>query len=50
MKKSSHGEQGYTDDNVRVISMRANTLKNDATLEELLKVVDYVQSNSLISK
>jgi hypothetical protein len=29
---------GYTDDNVRVISMRANQIKSNATPEELLRI------------
>lgn len=33
---------GYTKDNVRVISYRANSLKNDATLVELQKIVAYM--------
>jgi len=39
-------EKGYTQGNVRVISWRANRLKNDATLEELEKLVDYMKKNS----
>ena len=31
---------GYTKGNVRVISMRANLLKSDATIEELEKVLE----------
>jgi hypothetical protein len=31
---------GYTKGNVRVISARANLLKNDATVEELTKVLE----------
>ena len=34
---------GYTKDNIAVISMRANRLKNDATLEELEALVQYVK-------
>ena len=30
--------RGYTKDNVAIISMKANRIKNDATLEELEKV------------
>lgn len=36
---------GYVKGNVRVISYRANMLKNDATIEELQKVIDYMQNN-----
>jgi hypothetical protein len=34
---------GYVPSNVRVISMRANRIKADATLEELERVVRYVK-------
>lgn len=34
---------GYVKGNVRVISMRANMIKGDASLEELEKVVEYVR-------
>lgn len=36
--------KGYTKGNIRVISWRANNLRKDATLEELKKVVSYVES------
>lgn len=42
-------ELGYVKDNVRVISARANLLKNDATEEELRKVLDdliHIRSRS----
>lgn len=35
---------GYTKDNVAVISHRANTIKNDANLEELQKVTAWLNS------
>jgi hypothetical protein len=35
-------EKGYTKGNVVVISYRANSIKNDATPEELRKVADFV--------
>lgn len=34
---------GYVKGNVRIISMRANMLKGDASLEELEKVIAYVR-------
>jgi hypothetical protein len=38
-------ELGYVKGNVRVISHKANTIKNNATVEELKKVLDYLESN-----
>lgn len=38
--------KGYTTDNVRVISYRANVLKNNATLEELEAIVRYMKNES----
>jgi len=35
--------QGYTVDNVRIISVRANRLKADATLEEMRAIVAYME-------
>lgn len=35
-------ELGYVRGNVEVISMRANRIKNNATLEELEAIVDYL--------
>jgi hypothetical protein len=37
--------KGYVKGNVRVISWRANRLKNDATLDELKRIVEYVERN-----
>ena len=37
--------KGYTKDNIRVISWRANRLKTDASLEELKKLVEYMEKN-----
>lgn len=39
--------KGYVAGNVRVISVRANRIKNDATLEEIRKVLQYLE-NSLL--
>lgn len=38
--------RGYVRGNVAVISYRANRIKNDATLDELVKVADYVRSHA----
>jgi len=35
---------GYTKENVQVISHKANTIKSNATLEELRAVVEYLAS------
>ena len=37
--------KGYVKGNVKVISWRANRLKNDASLEELEKIVQYMKEN-----
>jgi hypothetical protein len=37
-------ERGYIKSNCRLISHRANTIKNDATLEELKLLVQYLES------
>lgn len=34
--------KGYVDGNVRIISWRANRIKNDASPEELRKIADYL--------
>jgi hypothetical protein len=36
--------KGYTRDNIRVISNRANNLKGDASIEELEKIIMYMKS------
>lgn len=36
---------GYVKGNVRIISMKANSVKNNATLEELRMIVKYVKSH-----
>lgn len=38
--------KGYTPENIRVISMRANDLKSDATLEEMEAVVAYMRGDA----
>lgn len=37
---------GYTKDNVQVISLRANTLKKDANLEEIRKILRYMEEST----
>ncbi len=37
---------GYIPGNVRVISMRANRLKSDATVEELEAIIAYIRANA----
>jgi len=37
--------KGYTKDNIHVISKRANTLKNDATPDELVMICEWVLAN-----
>lgn len=41
--------RGYVPGNVRVISMRANTIKSDATAAELRAVADYVDREAVLS-
>lgn len=36
-------KKGYTLDNVRVISLRANVLKRDGTLEEFILIIEYLK-------
>lgn len=38
--------KGYTRDNVAIISLRANALKNDGTIEELKAIVKYMEENN----
>lgn len=37
-------KKGYIKGNVRIISLRANRIKNDGTVEEHLQIVDYMKS------
>lgn len=39
-------KKGYTKENVQVISFRANRIKNDATLEELERIVAWMRSKT----
>lgn len=36
---------GYTKNNIQIISVRANRIKNDATVEELEKILNYLKFN-----
>jgi hypothetical protein len=38
-------EKGYVKGNIQVISMRANRIKSDATLEELERIVENLRSH-----
>lgn len=38
--------KGYTKDNVQVISWRANNLKSDGSLEEFIKLVEFMSGKS----
>lgn len=38
--------KGYTKDNIRIISNRANLLKRDGTLEEMRAIVKYMENVS----
>ncbi len=35
--------KGYTKDNIRIVSAKANALKSDGTLEEFLQIIKYIQ-------
>lgn len=41
-------ELGYVPGNVRVISCEANRLKNNATIEQLDKIIRYMKSNNAV--
>jgi len=38
-------KKGYTPDNIRVVSWRANRLKSDGTLDEFRKIVAYMENS-----
>lgn len=38
--------RGYTKENVRIISMRANRLKSDLDLDTILKIKEYIERNT----
>jgi hypothetical protein len=40
--------KGYTYDNCQVISNKANRIKNDATLEDLELLVNYLKENGFV--
>ena len=42
-------KKGYVKDNIIVVSMRANRIKNDATVDEIRKVADFYE-NLLINR
>jgi hypothetical protein len=35
--------KGYTKENIKVISFRANRLKDNGTIEEFMKIIDYMK-------
>ena len=39
-------KRGYTHDNVRIISFRANSIKQDATADEIKRVLEYMINES----
>lgn len=41
-----HNTEGYTPNNIAVISMKANRIKNNATLDELKAVVNYMEDHN----
>lgn len=42
-----HSNKGYTKDNILVISFRANSIKKDATVEELRKIYEFYSTFSV---
>ena len=43
-------ELGYVKGNIEIISMRANRLKNNATVEELIKITDWMKSKEVLNE
>ena len=39
-------KKGYVKDNVRIISFRANRIKNDGTIDEHLKIIEYMRNHA----
>ncbi len=39
-------EKGYTKDNCSIMSLKANRLKNNATIEELEKIITFMKNSS----
>lgn len=44
-----NNSRGYVRGNIAVISYRANRIKSDATLEELIKIVNYMNNNNSVA-
>lgn len=42
--------EGYTPENIKVISFRANRIKSDANLEELIAVTNYVREHEIFKR
>lgn len=40
-----NSQHGYTKDNVKIISWRANKLKNESTIKELLEIINYMKKH-----
>jgi len=40
--------KGYTKDNIIIVSFKANTIKNSATIEELEKVLQYYKHHEIL--
>jgi hypothetical protein len=40
--------KGYTKDNIKIISYKANMLKNDSSIEVLQRLLDYMVTNSTV--